>query len=48
MVELKNSFLTVRIAERGAEIVSVKNAAGREYFWNGDANSGSPAARSSR
>ncbi len=36
MVELKNSSLTVRIAERGAEIVSVKNAAGYEYIWQAD------------
>lgn len=37
MIELKNEKLTVQIKEYGAEIASVKNAAGREYFWRGDA-----------
>lgn len=36
MIELKNDKLCVRIAERGAEIVSVKNAAGHEYIWQAD------------
>ena len=36
MIELKNEYLTVQIKEFGAEIASVKNAAGREYFWCGD------------
>mgnify|MGYP002799089723 CR=1 FL=1 len=36
MIELKNEKLTVLIKEFGAEIASVKNAAGREYFWCGD------------
>ena len=36
MIELKNELLTVTVAERGAEIVSVKNAAGYEYIWQAD------------
>lgn len=36
MIQLKNEKLCVCIAERGAEIVSVKNAAGYEYIWQAD------------
>ena len=32
MIRLQNEKLCVSIAERGAEIVSVKNAAGYEYI----------------
>ena len=37
MIELKNEQFAVQIKEFGAEIASVKNAAGYEYFWRGDA-----------
>ena len=33
MIELKNEELTVRVAELGAELQSVKNHEGREYMW---------------
>ena len=36
MIRLQNEKLCVSIAERGAEIVSVKNAAGYEYIWQAD------------
>ena len=36
MICLINERFCVQIAERGAEIVSVKNAAGREYIWQAD------------
>ena len=36
MIELKNETRTVLIKEFGAELASVKNAAGHEYFWRGD------------
>ena len=36
MITLQNGQLTVRIAERGAEIVSVQNAAGYEFIWQAD------------
>ena len=33
MIELKNEQLTIRVAEKGAELQSVKDADGREYMW---------------
>lgn len=33
MIELKNDQLTIRVAEKGAELQSVKDADGREYMW---------------
>ena len=33
MVELKNEQLTIRVAEVGAELQSVKDSEGREYLW---------------
>ena len=36
MVELKNEQLTVRIAEKGAELQSIKDASGKEYMWQAD------------
>lgn len=33
MVELKNEVLTIRVAEKGAELQSVKDSNGREYMW---------------
>ena len=33
MVELKNEQLTIRVAEKGAELQSVKDSEGREYMW---------------
>jgi galactose mutarotase-like enzyme len=33
MVELKNEQLTIRVAELGAELQSVKDNEGREYMW---------------
>ena len=33
MVELKNEQLTIRVAEKGAELQSVKDSDGREYMW---------------
>ena len=36
MEQLKNDRLTVSISSKGAEIVSIKNADGVEYLWDGD------------
>jgi len=36
MVELKNDKLTVRIAGKGAELQSIKDASGKEYLWQAD------------
>ncbi len=33
MVELKNDVLTIKVAEMGAELQSVKDNSGREYMW---------------
>ena len=33
MVELKNEQLAIRVAEKGAELQSVKDNEGREYMW---------------
>lgn len=33
MIELKNDMLTISIAEKGAELQSVKDNSGREYLW---------------
>ena len=33
MIELKNEQLTILVAEKGAELQSVKDADGREYMW---------------
>ena len=35
-VTLQNHLLTVRIEELGAQLCSVKNAAGQEYIWKAD------------
>ncbi|CAM2758689.1 hypothetical protein FRFR103141_01465 [Fructilactobacillus fructivorans] len=32
-VTLKNDYLTVKINQKGAEIVSVKDQKGTEYIW---------------
>ncbi len=36
MIRLTNAFLTATIAERGAELISVRNSAGYEYIWQAD------------
>lgn len=36
MVELKNEQLTIKVAEKGAELQSVKDNEGREYLWQAD------------
>ena len=36
MVTISNEHLTVEIAEKGAELQSIKDANGREYLWQGD------------
>lgn len=36
MVELKNERLSVTIAEKGAELQSIKDANGKEYLWQAD------------
>ena len=36
MEQIKNSQLTVEIADHGAELVSVKDAQGKEYLWQAD------------
>lgn len=33
MVELKNELLTIQVAEKGAELQSVKDNDGKEYMW---------------
>ena len=33
MIELKNEQITVKVAELGAELQSVKDNEGREYMW---------------
>ncbi len=33
MVELKNEMLTIQVAEKGAELQSVKDNDGKEYMW---------------
>lgn len=33
MIELKNEQLTIKVAERGAELQSIKDSEGREYLW---------------
>ena len=33
MIELKNEQLTIKVAEMGAELQSVKDNEGREYMW---------------
>lgn len=35
-VIIKNNQLTVEIAEKGAELLSVKGSSGKEYIWQGD------------
>ena len=35
-VTLKNEFLTVLIEDKGAQLCSVRNAAGTEYIWTAD------------
>ena len=34
---IKNDLLTIEIAEKGAELRSIKSADGCEYLWQGDA-----------
>lgn len=36
MEQIKNSQLTVEIADHGAELVSVKDVQGKEYLWQAD------------
>jgi len=36
MYRIKNSYLTVQIEEKGAELWSVKDSKGVEYLWGGD------------
>ena len=33
MIELKNNELTIRVAELGAELQSIRDCNGREYMW---------------
>ena len=37
MIELKNDKLTIKVAEKGAELQSVKDGNGREYMWQAGA-----------
>ena len=36
MVELKNEQLSILVAEKGAELQSIKDANGKEYLWQAD------------
>lgn len=36
MVEICSDMLTVEVAEKGAELQSIKDCEGREYLWQGD------------
>lgn len=36
MEQLKNDNLTVKISAKGAELISIKDAKGHEYLWDGD------------
>ena len=36
MIELKNEQLSIIVAEKGAELQSIKDANGKEYLWQGD------------
>ena len=36
MVELRNELLSVVVAEKGAELQSIKDANGKEYLWQAD------------
>ena len=36
MEELKNEFLTIQVAEKGAELQSIKDKEGHEYLWQAD------------
>ena len=36
MIELQNEYLSVVVAEKGAELQSIKDADGKEYLWQGD------------
>ncbi len=38
MIKLGNDWLTIAIAELGAELQSVTDARGRDWLWNGDAS----------
>ena len=33
MIELSNGLLTIKVAEKGAELQSVRDNEGREYMW---------------
>ncbi len=35
-IELKNEQLTIKVAEKGAELQSIKDASGKEYLWQAD------------
>ena len=37
MITIRNENLTVEISTLGGEMQSIKDAAGREYLWQGDA-----------
>lgn len=37
METIHNDFLTVVVSEHGAELLSIKDAAGKEYLWQADA-----------
>ena len=36
MIELRNEQLTIKVAEKGAELQSIKDASGKEYLWQAD------------
>ena len=36
MVELRNEQISIVVAEKGAELQSIKDAEGNEYLWQGD------------
>lgn len=36
MIELKNNEISILVAEKGAELQSIKDAGGHEYLWQGD------------
>ena len=38
MEQIKNSQLTIEVADHGAELVSIKDAHGKEYLWQADPN----------
>lgn len=38
MIELSNGLLTIKVAEKGAELQSVRDNEGREYMWQAGPN----------